>query len=58
MTVFFFGDGGVQLPETDRGMFHYIRSVFSVQIKNKVGLTLYKVTDLRITLNLDGEPII
>jgi hypothetical protein len=54
----FFAASGVRLPYTDRGMFHYLRVVFSVQLKSKVGLTLGKVTDLRITLNLDGVPII
>ena len=30
---------------------------FLVQLKSRVGLTLTKDEDLRITLNLDGEPI-
>jgi hypothetical protein len=33
------------------------RAAFSAQLKSKVGLTLDKVTALRITLNLDGSPI-
>ena len=44
--------------QTDRGMFHYRRAAFSVQLKSKVGLTLAKEAALRITLNLDGAPII
>jgi hypothetical protein len=54
----FFTVSGVQLPPSDRGFFHYHRSAFSVQHKSTVGLTLAKMTDLRITLNLDGTPII
>jgi hypothetical protein len=54
----FFTASGVQLPETDRGMFHYRRAAFSVQLKSKVVLTIDKVVALRITLNLDGVPII
>ncbi len=39
-------------------MFHYLYVAFSVQIKNKVGMTLAKEEALRITLNLDGTPMI
>jgi hypothetical protein len=39
-------------------MFHYLRTVFSSQLKNTVALVLVKVADLRITLNLDGSSII
>ncbi len=45
----FFASSGVQLQQTDRGMFHYLHSVFSVQFKIKVGLTLTKTATLRIT---------
>jgi hypothetical protein len=48
---------GVLSPQSDRGFFHYHRSDFSTHLKRKVGLTLGKVEDLRITLNLDGAPI-
>jgi hypothetical protein len=54
----FFTVSGVQLPPSDRGFFQHHRSAFSVQHKSTVGLTLAKMTDLRITLNLDGTPII
>jgi hypothetical protein len=54
----FFATSGVQLAQTDRGMFQYLRAAFSDQLKSKVGLSLTKVTALRITLNLDGAPII
>ncbi len=50
----FFEASGVQLTKSDRGMFHYRRAVFSVQYIRKVGLTLDKEEDLRITFNLDG----
>jgi hypothetical protein len=49
---------GVQLAQTQRGMFHYLHTDFSAQLKSKVGLTLTKETDLSITLNLDWSPII
>ena len=48
---------GVQVEQHDRGLFHFPRSVFSVQVKEKVGRTLVKTAVLRITLNLDGTPI-
>jgi hypothetical protein len=43
--------------QSDRG-FYYLRTAVSVQLKSKVGLTLAKAAALRITLNLDGTPII
>jgi hypothetical protein len=56
----FFAVSGVQLPQTNREMFHYHRAAFSAQFKSKVDLTLAKAAGLRITLNLDhdGSPII
>ncbi len=39
----FFETSGVHLTQTDRGMFHYLRTAFSVQIKIKVGLTLCSI---------------
>jgi hypothetical protein len=54
----FFTASGVLSPETDCGLYHYRRAAVSVQLKNKVGLTLVKEVDLRITLNLDGVSII
>ena len=44
--------------QTHRGMFHYRRAAFSVELKRKVGLALSKVATLRIPLNLDGSTII
>jgi hypothetical protein len=56
-TDHFFEVSGVLSVQSDRGFFHYLRAVFSAQLKSKVGLTLAKATGLRITLNLDGAPI-
>jgi hypothetical protein len=53
----FFTVSGVQLPQTDRGLFHFRHATFSVTLKAKVASTLTKVADLRITLNIDGTPI-
>jgi hypothetical protein len=53
----FFTASGVQLAQTQRGMFHFRRAAFSVQIKAKVGSTLAKAAALRINLNIDGSPI-
>ncbi len=54
----FFAASGVLSIQSDRGFFHYHRTAFSDQLKSKVGLALAKAADLRITLNLDGAPII
>jgi hypothetical protein len=53
----FFAASGVQLPQTQRGMFHFRRAAFSQQFKSKVGLALAKAPALRTNLNLDGAPI-
>ena len=53
----FFAASGVQLVQTQRGMFHFRRTAFSVQLKEKVGSTLVKVAVFRINLNIDGETI-
>ena len=53
----FFATSGVLSAQSDRGFFHYLRAIFSVQLKSKVGLDLDKAAALRITLNLDGAPI-
>jgi hypothetical protein len=57
-TDHFFAASGVQLAQTNCGMFHYRREAFSVQLKSKVGLALAKAAALRITINLDGAPIV
>jgi hypothetical protein len=53
----FFIVSGVQSTKSTIGQFHFLRAVFSDQIKIKVGLALAKAAVLRINLNLDGEPI-
>ena len=53
----FFAASGVQLAQTQRGMFHFRRASFSQQLKSKVGLALAKAAALRIDLNLDGSPV-
>ena len=40
----FFAPSGVQLPQTQRDMFHFRRAAFSAQIKTKVGNTLTKTS--------------
>jgi hypothetical protein len=53
----FFAASGVQLAQTQRGMFHFRRAAFSVHLKAKVDSTLAKAAALRINLNIDGAPI-
>ena len=53
----FFSSSGVQLAQTDRDQFHFLRAAFSSGLKSKVGLPLAKAAALRIVLNLDGAPI-
>ncbi len=54
----FFAASGVQLVQTQHGMFHFRRAAFSAQLKAKVGSTLAKAAALRINLNIDGSPIV
>jgi hypothetical protein len=54
----FFAASGVQLAQSTSSQFHFRRTAFPQQLKNKVGLALAKAAALRITLNLDGVPII
>ncbi len=54
LTVFFTGSG-VQIVQTQRGMFHLRHLAFSAHLK--VGITLAKVAVLRINLNIDGTPV-
>jgi hypothetical protein len=53
----FFAALGVQLVQTNCGLFHFRRPAFSSQLKARVGLALAKAAALRIMLNLDGAPI-
>jgi hypothetical protein len=54
----FFTTSGVLSAQSDRGFYHYRHAVVTVHLKSKVGLALVKEETLRITLNLDGDPII
>jgi hypothetical protein len=53
----FFTVSGVQSVESTSDQFHFRHAAFSVHLKSKVDLTLGKESDLRLNLNLDGEPI-
>jgi hypothetical protein len=53
----FFTDSGVQLPEPNSGLFHFRHTVFSSELRAKVGRTLAKAEVLRVNLNLDGTTI-
>jgi hypothetical protein len=53
----FFEASGVQLPQHDRGQFHYKHVVFSSHLKSKVGNILSKDETLRITLTIDDAPV-
>jgi hypothetical protein len=53
----FFATSGVQLAQHNSGLFHFLRSVYSAQLKSKCGNLRSKTADLRINLNLDGAPI-
>jgi hypothetical protein len=54
----FFVVSGVHLVYSTSDQFHYLRVVFSSQIRSKIGSILTKVVVLRITLNLDDTPIV
>ena len=56
-TECFFAASGVQLAQSNSGLFQFRRAAFSAQIKEKVGSTLVKDTVLRIKINIDGAPI-
>ena len=53
----FFAALGVQLAQSNRGPFHYLRTACSSMLKSRVGNILAKAAALRINLNLDGAPI-
>ncbi len=55
----FFATSGVQLAQCNSGLFHFLRVVFSPNLKSKStvpSVSLYLYT-LRINLNIDGVPI-
>ncbi len=56
-TDHFFASSGAQVVQSNRDQFHYLRAVFSSQLKTKVGSTLPKAAALCVNLNLDGAPI-
>ena len=45
---------GVQLAQTNSGLFHFLHTAFSSQLKENVGSTLAKATTLRLNLNIGG----
>ncbi len=53
----FFAALGVQLAQSNRGLFHFHRTALSSELKAKVGNTLDKDGVLRVNLNIDGVPI-
>ena len=54
----FFAASGVQLAQQNRGDFHYLRVVFSSQLKTKTVSISGKASALRLILNIDGSPIL
>ena len=50
----FFAASGVQLAQSNSGLFHFHRAAVTAQLKSRVGLALAKATALRINLNIDG----
>jgi hypothetical protein len=54
----FFAASGVQLAQSDRVHFHFRLTAFDQQLKIRVDLVIAKAAPLRITLILDGVPII
>jgi hypothetical protein len=53
----FFAASEVQFPHSTSGLFFFHQSTSSKQLKGRVGNILTKAPALRVTLNLDGEPI-
>ena len=54
----FFPTSGVQPAQPNSGgIFTFKHAAFLAQVKAKVGSSLVKVTDLRVNLKIDGEPI-
>jgi hypothetical protein len=54
----FFVASGAPLSQSTSGQFHFKRSAFSSQLRSKVGNILAKTEALRITLNVDGAPVV
>ena len=53
----FFASSGVQLTQSNRGLFHSRHSTLSSHFKEKVGNTLTKTATLRVNLNIDDTSI-
>ena len=53
----YFAASGVQLAQSNRGLFHFRRAALSSDLLVKVGSTLTKVAALRVNLNMDDTPI-
>ncbi len=56
-TDLFFATSGVQFTDPNSGLFHYLRVVFSSQLKSKIDNILPKSVTLWIILNIDGVPV-
>ena len=54
----FFAVSGVQIAQHHRDQFHYHRTAVSSHLKSKVVNILAKAVALRITLNIDGSPVV
>jgi hypothetical protein len=54
----FFATSGVHLPYSTSGLFHFCLSTFSAQVKGSIVNILPKAATLRITMNIDGTPIV
>ena len=54
----FFTGSGVHYAQVTSGHFHIHRVTFFSQLKGKPDLVLSKTTSFRITLNIDGTPIV
>ena len=57
-TDLFFAASGVQPAQSTSGLYRFKRVTFSSQLKSKCGNILAKAAALRITLNIDGAPVV
>ena len=53
----FFAVSGVQLAQSTSVQLHFKHTLFSSQLKSKIGNILAKASALRIILNIDGAPV-
>jgi hypothetical protein len=54
----FFAASEVQLVYSNSGLFHFLHTSFSSQLKSKIDNILFKVVTLQIILNIDGVPVV